>query len=149
MPLTVYFFDLLHADGTDDLDQPLSERQAALARVVREEHLVPRATVPPGAGKIPAFECPPSLDRKPVSRIAHSIERLFDLPLCLRHGAEGYRRLLGDHNAQVLNRGIGLEQAMEFSALRRAAPWFPRARRMRRADPSQRRGAPARIEDLR
>ncbi len=42
VPLTVYFFDLLHVDGTDHLDDPLSARQAALGEVVPEALLVPR-----------------------------------------------------------------------------------------------------------
>src|SRR3954469_8512157 len=40
--LTPYFFDLLHLDGRDLVDSPGSERLAALAALVPEEHLVPR-----------------------------------------------------------------------------------------------------------
>ena len=40
--LTPYFFDLLHVDGRDLVDSPGSERLAALASLVPEEHLVPR-----------------------------------------------------------------------------------------------------------
>jgi len=40
--LTPYFFDLLHLDGRDLVDSPGSERLAALAELVPEEHLVPR-----------------------------------------------------------------------------------------------------------
>jgi DNA ligase-1 len=40
--LTPYFFDLLHLDGRDLVDSPGSERLAALAGLVPEEHLVPR-----------------------------------------------------------------------------------------------------------
>ncbi len=40
--LTPYFFDLLHLDGRDLVDAPGSERLEALARLVPEEHLVPR-----------------------------------------------------------------------------------------------------------
>ncbi|QIG42915.1 ATP-dependent DNA ligase [Nocardioides anomalus] len=40
--LTPYFFDLLHLDGRDLVDAPGSERLAALAALVPDEHLVPR-----------------------------------------------------------------------------------------------------------
>jgi DNA ligase 1 len=40
--LTPYFFDLLHLDGRDLVDAPGSERLAALAGLVPQEHLVPR-----------------------------------------------------------------------------------------------------------
>ena len=40
--LTPYFFDLLHLDGRDLVDAPGSERLAALAGLVPEQHLVPR-----------------------------------------------------------------------------------------------------------
>ena len=40
--LTPYFFDLLHLDGRDLVDSPGSDRLAALAGLVPEEHLVPR-----------------------------------------------------------------------------------------------------------
>src|SRR4051794_13366761 len=40
--LTPYFFDLLHLDGRDLVDSPGSERLAALAGLVPDEHLVPR-----------------------------------------------------------------------------------------------------------
>jgi DNA ligase 1 len=40
--LTPYFFDLLHLDGRDLVDEPGSDRLAALASVVPPEHLVPR-----------------------------------------------------------------------------------------------------------
>ncbi len=40
--LTPYFFDLLHLDGRDLVDAPGSERLAALADLVPEQHLVPR-----------------------------------------------------------------------------------------------------------
>ncbi|MBO0890875.1 MAG: ATP-dependent DNA ligase, partial [Acidothermales bacterium] len=42
LPLTAFFFDVLHVDGTDVLDQPARERWAALERVVPEAYLVPR-----------------------------------------------------------------------------------------------------------
>ncbi|MFZ2504323.1 MAG: ATP-dependent DNA ligase, partial [Nocardioides sp.] len=40
--ITPYFFDLLHADGTDYLDSPTSVRLAALDRIVPERHRVTR-----------------------------------------------------------------------------------------------------------
>jgi DNA ligase-1 len=43
--LTPYFFDLLHLDGTDLLDEPGTERWAALAGALPEELLVPRRVV--------------------------------------------------------------------------------------------------------
>ncbi|UNX53700.1 ATP-dependent DNA ligase [Georgenia sp. TF02-10] len=42
VPLTAYFFDLLHLDGRDLLDAPASERFAALADVVPPSARVPR-----------------------------------------------------------------------------------------------------------
>jgi ATP-dependent DNA ligase I len=42
IPLTPFFFDLLHADGEDLLDRPAAERLAALARRVPARLLVPR-----------------------------------------------------------------------------------------------------------
>ena len=41
-PLSVFVFDLLHLDGTDLLDQPTSERIAALDAIVPEVHRVDR-----------------------------------------------------------------------------------------------------------
>jgi DNA ligase 1 len=41
-PLSVFFFDLLHLDGTDLLDQPTSERVAALDALVPQAHRVDR-----------------------------------------------------------------------------------------------------------
>jgi DNA ligase-1 len=52
--LTPYFFDLLHLDGRDLVDSPGSERLAALAGLVPEEHLVPRL-VTSDAGEAEAF----------------------------------------------------------------------------------------------
>ena len=43
VPLTPWFFDLLHVDGTDLLGAPLHERAQALAAVVPERWRVPRA----------------------------------------------------------------------------------------------------------
>jgi DNA ligase 1 len=42
-PLTALFFDVLHADGEDLIDQPGAERFAALAELVPEPDRVPRA----------------------------------------------------------------------------------------------------------
>jgi DNA ligase-1 len=42
VPLSTYFFDLLHLDGDDVLDLPGSDRLARLAAVVPPEHLVAR-----------------------------------------------------------------------------------------------------------
>ncbi|MFH5823678.1 ATP-dependent DNA ligase [Georgenia sp. AZ-5] len=42
VPLTVYFFDLLHLDGRDLIDSPATDRFAALAEVVPERSVVPR-----------------------------------------------------------------------------------------------------------
>jgi DNA ligase 1 len=41
-PLSVFFFDLLHLDGTDLLDAPASKRAVALARIVPDEFRVDR-----------------------------------------------------------------------------------------------------------
>lgn len=40
--VTPYFFDVLHLDGTDLLDEPGHERAAVLERLVPERHRVPR-----------------------------------------------------------------------------------------------------------
>ncbi len=40
--VTPFFFDVLHLDGTDLLDQPGHERAAVLDRLVPEQHRVPR-----------------------------------------------------------------------------------------------------------
>jgi ATP-dependent DNA ligase I len=42
VPLTPFFFDLLHLDGTDLIDEPASDRHARLARVLPPELLTPR-----------------------------------------------------------------------------------------------------------
>jgi DNA ligase-1 len=42
VPLSVFFFDVLHLDGTDLIDQPDAERHAALASVVPQAMLMPR-----------------------------------------------------------------------------------------------------------
>jgi DNA ligase-1 len=44
VPLTPYFFDLLHLDGEDLVDHPLSERWERLATVTSEDHVAPRLT---------------------------------------------------------------------------------------------------------
>ena len=43
LPLTPFFFDLLHLDGTDLIDVPGSERYALLARIVPAGLVIPRA----------------------------------------------------------------------------------------------------------
>jgi len=42
VPLTAFFFDLLHLDGTDLIDEPASDRYALLTRVVPADLLIPR-----------------------------------------------------------------------------------------------------------
>jgi DNA ligase-1 len=42
VPLTPFYFDVLHLDGTDLIDEPASERQARMARVLPPELLIPR-----------------------------------------------------------------------------------------------------------
>ena len=42
VPLTPFFFDLLHLDGRDLIDEPASVRQALMAEVLPEDLLVPR-----------------------------------------------------------------------------------------------------------
>ncbi|MGH3383322.1 MAG: ATP-dependent DNA ligase [Nocardioidaceae bacterium] len=52
VPLSTYFFDLLHLDGTDVLDLPAAERVARLAEVVPEGSRVPRLhTADPAAAQ--------------------------------------------------------------------------------------------------
>jgi DNA ligase-1 len=41
-PVVPFFFDVLHVDGIDLIDQPLADRQDVLDRVVPAEYLVPR-----------------------------------------------------------------------------------------------------------
>jgi ATP-dependent DNA ligase I len=49
IPLTPFFFDLLHLDGQDLIDEPAAERQARLATVLPAELRVPRiVTADPG-----------------------------------------------------------------------------------------------------
>jgi DNA ligase-1 len=45
VPLSILFFDVLHADGVDLLDRPARERFEALERLVPEANRVPRAVV--------------------------------------------------------------------------------------------------------
>jgi ATP-dependent DNA ligase I len=45
VPLTAYFFDLLHVDGVDLIDRPAHERFALLEQMVPAASLVPRALV--------------------------------------------------------------------------------------------------------
>jgi ATP-dependent DNA ligase I len=42
VPLTAFFFDLLHLDGTDLIDEPASDRYTLLARILPAELLIPR-----------------------------------------------------------------------------------------------------------
>ena len=42
VPVVAFFFDLLHLDGTDLIDEPLWRRQEALDRLVPAERLIPR-----------------------------------------------------------------------------------------------------------
>jgi DNA ligase-1 len=42
IPLTAFFFDLLHLDGTDLIDEPASARHARLAAVAPAQLLIPR-----------------------------------------------------------------------------------------------------------
>jgi DNA ligase-1 len=42
VPLTPFFFDLLHLDGTDLIDEPASTRQELMARVLPADLLIPR-----------------------------------------------------------------------------------------------------------
>ncbi len=42
LAMSPFFFDVLHVDGRDLLDEPAAERADILARLVPEEHLVPR-----------------------------------------------------------------------------------------------------------
>jgi DNA ligase-1 len=42
VPLTAFYFDLLHLDGTDVIDEPASDRYALLARVLPAKLLIPR-----------------------------------------------------------------------------------------------------------
>ncbi|KNX39291.1 ATP-dependent DNA ligase [Luteipulveratus halotolerans] len=53
-PVTPWFFDVLHRDGADLIDQPATVRVAALVDVVPTEHLVPRA-VTADTGEAQAF----------------------------------------------------------------------------------------------
>jgi DNA ligase-1 len=42
VPLTAFYFDLLHLDGTDLIDEPASDRYALLARLLPAKLLIPR-----------------------------------------------------------------------------------------------------------
>ncbi len=52
IPLTPFFFDLLHVDGTDLIDAPAQERYAALARLLPAGLVIPRTVTddPAAAG---------------------------------------------------------------------------------------------------
>jgi DNA ligase-1 len=45
VPLTPFFFDVLHADGVDQLDLPAHQRFATLRRIIPEANTVPRVVV--------------------------------------------------------------------------------------------------------
>ena len=45
VPLSLFVFDVLHADGDDVLDRPAAERAALLGELVPEAHRTPRAVV--------------------------------------------------------------------------------------------------------
>jgi ATP-dependent DNA ligase I len=50
LPLTPFFFDLLHLDGTDLIDTPGSERRALLSRILPDALVIPRiVTADPAA----------------------------------------------------------------------------------------------------
>jgi ATP-dependent DNA ligase I len=50
LPLTPFFFDLLHLDGTDLIDAPGSERRALLSRILPDALVIPRiVTADPAA----------------------------------------------------------------------------------------------------
>ena len=54
LPLSAFFFDVLHADGEDVIDRPASERSASLDRLVPPELALPRL-VTGDAGAAEAF----------------------------------------------------------------------------------------------
>jgi DNA ligase-1 len=54
VPLTPFFFDVLHLDGTDLLGEPLWARAEALARAVPEQWRAPRETDPAAAASFAA-----------------------------------------------------------------------------------------------
>jgi DNA ligase-1 len=55
LPLTLYCFDLLHVDGRDLLDEPLSERVAVMTSVLPESLIVPRTVASEVAEVAAAF----------------------------------------------------------------------------------------------
>lgn len=55
LPLTLVCFDLLHVDGRDLLDEPLSERAAVMRSVLPPELIVPRTVAPDVAAVEAAF----------------------------------------------------------------------------------------------
>lgn len=56
VPVTPYFFDLLHVDGADLLELPASERFARLATLVPQHSLVPRITAATAAEATAFFD---------------------------------------------------------------------------------------------
>ncbi|KYH44448.1 ATP-dependent DNA ligase [Branchiibius sp. NY16-3462-2] len=55
VPVTTFFFDLLHVDGRTLLDEPLQARIASLEQVVAPEHRIPRRAGADLAGARAAF----------------------------------------------------------------------------------------------
>lgn len=55
LPLTLFCFDLLHVDGRDLLDEPLSERAAVMSTVLPPSLIVPRTVAPDLAAVQAAF----------------------------------------------------------------------------------------------
>ncbi|HTE63367.1 MAG TPA: ATP-dependent DNA ligase [Solirubrobacteraceae bacterium] len=56
VPLASLFFDVLHVDGADLLDVPLTERTAVLERVVPAAHRIPRTVAGDAAAAQAAFD---------------------------------------------------------------------------------------------
>jgi DNA ligase-1 len=56
VPLTPLYFDVLHLDGEDLLDQPLARRSAALEAIVPDEHRIARTVVDDAAAAQAVFD---------------------------------------------------------------------------------------------
>jgi len=56
LPLALFCFDLLHVDGRDLLDEPLSERAAVMAAVLPQSLIVPRTVADDAAAVETAFK---------------------------------------------------------------------------------------------
>jgi DNA ligase 1 len=83
VPLTTYYFDLLHRDGADLLDLPAADRQAALAEVVPQAMRMPRV----------------------VTGDAEEARRFFDAAVGAGHEGVVVKRLDGPYEAG--RRGAG------------------------------------------